>query len=710
VNSRRWFFALVAVAALWVPAAVARATAPAGSGSAPVASPPAGLPDDVPLAAVRPEPALPAASGWNGSSAFPRTSGTGRLADGAFLWTDYLYDDHGAVTVPGGDVAEAGTPSFGGYTYPAGPAHNNGADVFRAGVLLDGDATVWRVDWNTLADARVPIAEWTFDTDDRAATGASAWPAGAGVSSPGIEKALVVSSRGARLVDAASGKVLATMPVTVDTAAKSFVVRVPRTVLAADGAWRVRLAAGLADAAGTAFAPAGGALPGEPSVYNVAFRSAGQEASDKNMWNDNAQSVALTTGDVSAFSAQITWSDLAARRTTPEAAPRGWSDRWYVSSIDLGPGERVDPGAIADGKPNYLGRVQPYAVYVPASYEPGRPAPLTFLLHSLTQNHNQYAATTPKFTQEACEARRSICVTTLGRGPSGNFLNEAELDFWEVWNRVATTYSLDPDRTVIAGYSMGGFGANRVAMAHPDLFARSVLLAGAAGGNQPGLDNLRWVPTYLAGGAADELVPVTDEIAQAQALDARGFRYRYLLYPAEDHVAFELQDGFADAAQYMGAAVRQGHPGHVTYRWSTADDRPAFGIGTTGAYWLRDLRPRVAGGEAVVDAVSAANPDPAVTDQRSHDVLVPGDPTPAVVTQLTWQVGAAPDRRPAITMSLGNVGALTVRLSDAGVRPGEACLIDVGTDGPVTVTFVRGDGTTTQAQFDAGSHDLHLPG
>ena len=30
-----------------------------------------------------------------------------------------------------------------------------------------------------------------------------------------------------------------------------------------------------------------------------------------------------------------------------------------------------------DVRPNFLGRVQPYAVYVPTGYDPDRPAPLT---------------------------------------------------------------------------------------------------------------------------------------------------------------------------------------------------------------------------------------------------------------------------------------------------------------------------------------------
>jgi hypothetical protein len=169
------------------------------------------LPADAPAALYRAEPSLPKAKGWPGSNtAFSRTSGTGRLDHGGYYWTDFLYDDHGTTTASAGDVSvTAGSPSFGTYTYPPGAAHQNGADIFRAAVYKDAHASYWRVDWNTLADPSIPVAEWTFDRDDNTSTGGSAWPGAAGVHSPGIGRALIVSSRGAQLVAVPGGQVLA---------------------------------------------------------------------------------------------------------------------------------------------------------------------------------------------------------------------------------------------------------------------------------------------------------------------------------------------------------------------------------------------------------------------------------------------------------------------------------------------------------------------
>src|SRR3954462_4829811 len=74
---------------------------PAAGSSAHAASPGAasGLPSGVPPAALRTEGALPVPAGWPFPEAFPRTSGTGRLAGGGTFWTDFLYDDQGATGV-----------------------------------------------------------------------------------------------------------------------------------------------------------------------------------------------------------------------------------------------------------------------------------------------------------------------------------------------------------------------------------------------------------------------------------------------------------------------------------------------------------------------------------------------------------------------------------------------------------------------------------
>jgi hypothetical protein len=162
-----------------------------------------GMPEGVPPAALQPEPKLPAPAGWPFGEEFPRTCGTGRFAGGASFWTDFLYDDHGATGFPVDALIPGLERSRGTYIYPDGPAAHNGADIFRVAIVLTETHTWWRIDWNTLIDASVPIGVFTFDTGpDRAGT--ADWPAGAGVRSAGIDLALLVSGAGAKLIDLAT--------------------------------------------------------------------------------------------------------------------------------------------------------------------------------------------------------------------------------------------------------------------------------------------------------------------------------------------------------------------------------------------------------------------------------------------------------------------------------------------------------------------------
>jgi len=745
------------VASLLLGAAVALSLA----GSAAARS--SGLPAHAPAAATDAQPALPAPprAAWPFPSAYSHTSGTGRLAGGAELWSDFVFDDHGAA-IPAATPLEPLEASSilafwqGDYGYASTAAKNNGADVFGAAVAADRSSTYWRVDWNTLADPDVPVAEWTFDTDDNGATGASDWPAGAGVRSPGIERALLVSSRGAWLIDPVSGHRTdvraAGGALTVDRASQSFIVRVPRSLLPVSGAWRLRLASGLANAAGDGFAPAtlvGGAPapPTYPSVYNVAFRTVAQEppiytdgltdalevalgklveatpvlgstygldgqerAITGNYWSEDDQADTLNSGDVAKFSLVLRWSDLERRASTAPPLPHGYSVRWYVSRFDLGGGLATgealqsSPSSSYNEIPQLLSRVQPYAVYVPADYSPRHPAALTWTLHSLEADYAQYAGLDPRLTQQLCEQRSSICVSPEGLGPSGDWAGKAEADLWQVWRTVADTYAIDPDRTVLSGYSMGGEASNTLAAEHPDVFAGGLVLDGSTFAPIP-MSNLRWVPYVIDNTMGDELDPSTDALNEADAFDALGQRYTLLLHSGADHIVFATEDRFDDAVAALGEPVRARRPGKFSYAWNPRDDSTAQGIGASGVYWLDGLSARDAkAAQASVDADDDALPQPAITAVRRSLTPV-SSPTPGFVRSLAWKLGAAPATRPLAGLELVNVAAVTIDTAAARLR---RATITIKTDGPTTVTFehLAGRRGTARVRLGEGTHVL----
>jgi len=721
----------------------------AGSASArPVSVP--GLPPGVAAAALRAEPSLPVPKGWPFPDAFSRTSGTGRLIDGAFEWTDWVYDDYGAASAGDESLnsittgADALSPAQGQYVYPSAAADNDGADIFRAAIGLTPTATIWRVDWNTLVDPSVPIAEWTFDTDNNANTGASRWPGDANVSSPGIEKALIVSAKGAELINAVTDRTIATFPTTVDMAARSFLVTIPRSVMAVGGDWRIRLAAGLANSTGTAFAvptlSGGSPAPSTaPRVYNITFRTAAQEPAiytggpsnvtaaelqtylknsallgaygaqaipgllTANFWAEDDQAETLATGDVSKFSQVISWAALARHKTTSPPLVKGWSDRWYATDLNLGQGV----SGASEANPAFLSRVQPYAVYVPSNYAPGKALPFTWMLHSADVNYNQYGAINPRLVQEECLDRDSICASSEGFGGDGLYAGDAEHDFWQVWRQVALAYSVASDRTVISGYSMGGLGSFVLPATYPSDFSESMPLDGgfdegcttASGEGTSQFDlaaavdrtpNVRWVPFLISNSYTDELSPYPVELANLDHYINAGDRVTLFSTSTPEHVTTDLTDGFStQVAALHGTPLAMADPGTIDYTWCPNVFSTALGLGPTSVYWLAGLSERDTATPATtarIVADDAAIPEPAETEQVSASVINPPDAPPMQVTTGSWTPGLTPAAKPTLSLTLTNVARLTIDTATARLPRGTAT---VTTDGPTLLTLAH---------------------
>ena len=692
--------------------ATATWTPPGSAGISGTETAPADLPRGIPDAARAAEPALPAPSEWEFGDGFPRTSGTGRYMNGAYFWSDFIYDDNGAIGPAAPTNESTGAPGFGTYKFTEDAAKRNGSDIFRVAVGRNGnsDNTVWRVDWETLVDpgptgTAFPIAEFTVDSDP--STGVDAWPANAGIKSPGIDYAVVLAPGHARVIDLVNNTTT-DVPMQIDYAARSFVVTTK--LIPTDGSAIVRVASGIAD--GENFKTLDtdhGAGPGQPNVYNVAYRDYADEPSQTNTWYDTGQAKALTAGgDVSAFSATIDWSRIASSHAHPDPEPllTGPTNRWYVSTWTPPAGGQdqgiVDPGQgiSVNGPAAYVGRVQPYQIDVPTTYDATKPSSLTWMLHGASSSHNS-TQVNPRYLESACERRNSICVSPLGRGPSGGWRTYAELDFWEVWSSVARAYSLNPHRTILSGDSMGAFGTYKIAMDHPEAFEAAVMIVGNATGAETGLDrltNLRWMPLYARHGTADELVPITTEIDTQNELNRLGLRHVYDFQPAEDHIAVALKDAYDDIAEFMAGIDKLAEvatPANISFALTpqgSADNRAfevAHGLNRPGAWWVQGVSKRAADQKSRVEATSHALPNPTYEIVQRDEPRLLGSPTPTLRHILEWGA-ATPDSNAGSTLAatLTNIGTLTIDLAQAGLGSGKATLtIEVTDDGPVTLTL-----------------------
>lgn len=622
--------------------------------------------------------------------------GTGRYDAGEWVYNDFVFDDYGADTWAGGQpnlVALA--PTTGDMRYPDGDDYrDNAADVSEVRVRAVGDDLHVRVELQALVNPAT-TALW--------------------VSANGAER-IVTSNDGSAAFDAAANTVTFSIP---------GAAAVPSVSL--------NIGAGLHDGngglrsgqAGSAYFSPSAVTTGGPTsnrLFDLAFNSREIEPRG-GAWNEDAQAKALAAAQpasLAPFAQTINIEALKSNAMTVIAPAPGYYVRLFESRQDL-------PEGIRGSFPQYGGRLQPYALWIPDGYDAGTPNPLVLNMHSLSVHHNQYrggASTPPSyatFYEQVGDRLDAIVITPLGRGPDGWYLDEGLIDTMEVWSDTVGNYNVDPDRTVVTGYSMGGYGTYRLSTIMPDSFASAVSVVGPPGngiwaypGSPPGganspdwtypqLEATRNVPFWITHGVLDELVPVLGVRQQAARFGELGHEYRFALHPAEDHLSFAFKDDWGrEAAWFESHLTRVENPRDVRLRV-----RPASWLPDSGPD-LHDLLAEVAdevdanldGGYWVSDVVGAGTGDvTAAVDLSSGGVArqrvaeaafgpAPGidGPSPHVLTgyDVAYADGETAD---VLSGTLKDVHSLTVDVGRAGLSNDP--VLDITTNVPVTITLVR---------------------
>jgi pimeloyl-ACP methyl ester carboxylesterase len=239
----------------------------------------------------------------------------------------------------------------------------------------------------------------------------------------------------------------------------------------------------------------------------------------------------------------------------------------------------------------------------------------------------------------------SLVVTPDGRGTSRWYVGKGQVDFREVWDDVHKLVRIDRNREYIAGHSMGGWASWLLPILYPDRWAAAFPASGpptqglwagcdadacfqSANDGRPRdewttplLENLRWVPYVNYQGAADELVPVSGVTAQMEKMRSLGLRYRYYVFPHEEHYGPPIFDQWAEGVKYEHQFTRDPNPPSVTFIRSMPmehaveevnADKVPLDFDFDRAFWVSGLEPvDAARGVARVDARSLAISSPA---------------------------------------------------------------------------------------------------
>ena len=177
-------------------------------------------------------------------------SGTDAYRRGEYLYQDYLFDDHGAET--GAVTSPPGTAGFspagGDLLYPNEARYaNNAADLVELRIRPTRDEIVYRVTLGAVLDDDATVVGIGIDTD-RSGAAQVAWPHGAGLTSPGLDRFITAWGTGGDVSTFPSGATTA-LPagaVKVDRRTNQMTIRVPRSTMdPGRGVWRYVAGAGL---------------------------------------------------------------------------------------------------------------------------------------------------------------------------------------------------------------------------------------------------------------------------------------------------------------------------------------------------------------------------------------------------------------------------------------------------------------------------------
>jgi dienelactone hydrolase len=175
------------------------------------------------------------------------------------------------------------------------------------------------------------------------------------------------------------------------------------------------------------------------------------------------------------------------------------------------------------------GTMQPVAVYVPETYVANHAAPLVVFLHGHPQSETQLLA--PPYIARLAEQTGTIVVAPWGRGYY-DFRGSAS-DVYDALRAATQSFTIDPRKRFLAGYSMGGFSVFEVAPVHPNDWAAVMSIAGALLGS----DSSRVValmprtPFYVLTGSADDSIPTRYPTATAAFLHAAGLDVSFYSQP-----------------------------------------------------------------------------------------------------------------------------------------------------------------------------------
>ncbi|MEM7455836.1 MAG: dienelactone hydrolase family protein [Planctomycetota bacterium] len=165
------------------------------------------------------------------------------------------------------------------------------------------------------------------------------------------------------------------------------------------------------------------------------------------------------------------------------------------------------------------GTVADYALYIPEGYVADQPRPLILGLHFGGRAQPAYGqAILDALVIPGLGELGAIMVAPVSiDGRWNTDANQAAI--FEILDYVESQYSIDSDRVLVTGFSMGGQGTWDTAAANQQRFSAAIPVAGRI----PANPDIQWeIPLYIINSKADEVIPFEMAKQYAEDIEADG--------------------------------------------------------------------------------------------------------------------------------------------------------------------------------------------
>ena len=195
-----------------------------------------------------------------------------------------------------------------------------------------------------------------------------------------------------------------------------------------------------------------------------------------------------------------------------------------------------------------------YYVFLPENYDANKKYPLVLFLHGAGERGDGSEEKLPlvcvnALSKYAEEGEEYPFILLCPQCPENIVWNNIVLTLRALVDKIAAQYSVDPDRIVCTGLSMGGFGTWEMGVTYPDFFAAIAPVCGGGFSWRAAL--LKDMPVWAFHGDADSVVPISYSETMVEAIKKAGGNPKFTVFPGVNHNSWDSAYQTTDVVKWL---------------------------------------------------------------------------------------------------------------------------------------------------------------